>query len=64
MGLEQLGVLTVATFVPKEGEHTLPSTPCLPFPPGLGRHRSSLALQGHHMRVYPMQHVVNKALRR
>ena len=62
MGLDQLGVLTVGTPVPKEGMHTLSSTPCLPFPPGLGSHRFSLAPQGHHIRSYPMQHVVNKAL--
>ena len=32
MGLDQLGVLTVGTLVPKEGEHTLSkkkSLPCL-----------------------------------
>ena len=27
MGLHQLGVLTVGTLVPKEGGHTLSSTP-------------------------------------
>ena len=64
MGLDQLGVLTVGTLVPKEGMHTLSSTPCLPFHPGLESHRSSLAPQGHHIRAYPMQHVVNKALTR
>ena len=40
------------------------STPSLPFPPGLGSHRSSLAPQGHHVRAYPMQHVVSKSLTR
>ena len=43
MGLDQLGVLTVGTLVPKEGGHTLPSTSCLPFLPGLGSYRSSVA---------------------
>ena len=64
MGLDQLGVITVGTFVPKEGMHTLSPTPCLPIPLGLGSHRSSLAPQGHHIRAYPMQHLVNKALTR
>ena len=64
MGLDQLGVLTVGTLVPKQGMHTLSSTPCLPFPPSLGSHRSLLAPQGHHIRAYPMQHVVNKVLSR
>ena len=64
MGLDRLGVLTVGTLVPKEGMHTLSSTPCLPFPPDLGSHRSSLAPQGHNIRAYPTQHVVNKALTR
>ena len=57
MGLDQLRVLTVL----KAGMHTLSSTPSLPFPPGIGSHRSSLAPEGHHIRAYPMQHVVNKA---
>ena len=61
MGLDQLGVLTVRTLVPKEGGHTLPSIPSLPFPSGLGSHRCSLAPPGRHIRAYPTQHVVNKA---
>ena len=64
MGLDQLGVLTVGTLVPKEGMHTLPSTPCLPFSSDLGSQRSSFAPQGHHIRAYFMQTVVNKALTR
>ena len=64
MGLDQSGVLTVGTLVPKEGMHTLSSTPCLPFPPGLESHRSSLAPQGHLIRAYPMHHMVNKAFTR
>ena len=64
MGLDQLGVLTVGTLVSKEGVHTLPSTPCLPFLPGLGSERILLALQSHHIRAYPVRHVVNKALTR
>ena len=52
----------MSTPVPKEGMHTLPSTPCLLFPPPLASHRSSLAPQVHHTRAYPMQDVVNKAL--
>ena len=31
------------------------------FPPGVVRHRSSLAPQGHYIRAVPMQHMVNKA---
>ena len=53
MGLDRLGVLTVGTLAPKEGMHTLSSTPCLPFPAGLGSHRSSSAPQGHNIRAYP-----------
>ena len=62
MSLDYLGVLTVGTLVPKGGGHTLPSTPCLPFPPGLGSHRSLLAPGGHQFGAYPMQHVLNRAL--
>ena len=62
MDLDNSGVLTVGTLVPKEGGHTLLSTPCLPLPPDLGSHRSKLAPQSHHIRAYPMQQVVNKAL--
>ena len=61
MGLEQLGVLTVGTLDPKEGMHTLCPTPCLSFPPSLGSHRSSVAPQGHNIRAYRRQHVVNNA---
>ena len=61
MGLDQLGVLTVGTPAPRECMHTLCSTPCLSFSPGLGSHRSSVAPQGHDIRAYSMQHVVNNA---
>ena len=33
MGLDQLGVLTLGTLVPKEGEHTLPHNTLLVIPP-------------------------------
>ena len=33
MGLDQLGVLTVGTLVPKEGEHTLLPSTLLVIPP-------------------------------
>ena len=33
MGLDQLGVLTVGTLVPKEGEHTLLHYTLLVIPP-------------------------------
>ena len=50
MGLDQLGVLTVGTLVPKEGGHTfLHSTFRVIPPPGVGSHRSSLAPQGHNI---------------
>ena len=61
MGLDQLGVPIMGTLVPKEGMRTLSLLPCLSFPPGLGSNHSSLAPQGHNLRAYPMQHVVNKA---
>ena len=61
MGLDQLGVLSVGTPVPKEGMHTFSSTPSLPFPHGLRSHRSLLIPESHHIRAYAMQHVVNKA---
>ena len=62
MGLDQLGVLTVGTLVPKEcGQTLLHSTLLVVLPLGVGNHRSSLAPQGHNIRADPMQHVVNKA---
>ena len=64
MGLDQLGVLTVGALIPNEDGHTLSLTPCLPFFPVLGSHGSLLAPQGNHIRAYPMQNVVNKALTR
>ena len=33
MGLDQSGVLTVGSFVPKEGRHTLPHNTLLVIPP-------------------------------
>ena len=59
MRLDQLGVLTVGTLVPKEVDTPCFTAPCLSFPPGLESHGSSLALQGHNIRAYPVQHVVN-----
>ena len=61
MGLYELGVLTVGTLVPKEGDTPSFTAPCLSFLPGLKNHRSSLAPQGINIRAYLMQHVVNKA---
>ena len=61
MGWDQLGVLTVGTLVPKGVGTPCFTAPCLSFLPSLGSHRSSLAPQGHNIRAYPMQHVVNKA---
>ena len=55
MGLDQLGVLSVGTLVPKEGGHTLPFLTLLRIPP-------LLLPQGDHVRGYPMQQVVSKAL--
>ena len=59
MGLDQLGVLTVGTLVPKEGEHSLLCNPLLVI--RIAGHRSSLAPQGHDIRAGPMAHMVNKA---
>ena len=61
MGLDQLGVLTVGTLGPTRVDTPCFTAPCLSFPPGVESHRSSLAPQGHNIRAYPMQHVVNKA---
>ena len=61
MGLDQLGVLTVGTLSPRGVDTPCFTAPCLSFPPGLKSHRSWLDPQGHNIRAYPMQHVVNKA---
>ena len=61
MGLDQSGVLTVGTLVPKEGGHTLLHSTLLVIPPGVESNRSSLPLQGHYIRAVPMHHMVNKA---
>ena len=62
MDLNQLGVLTVDTLVPKEAANTLSFITLLAIPRWSGSHRFWLAPQGHHIRAYRMQHVVNKAL--
>ena len=64
MGLDQSGVLTVGTLVPRRENTPCYITPCLSFPPGVVSHRSSLALQGHYIRAVPMQHMVNKVYTR
>ena len=64
MGLNQSGVLTVGSLVPKREDTPCLITPCLSFPPGVVSHRSSLAPQGHYIRAVPMQHMVNKAYTR
>ena len=65
MGLDQSGVLTVGSLVPKKGRHTLPHNTLLVIPPpGVVSHRSSLAPQGHYIRAVPMQHMVNEAYTR
>ena len=53
MGLDQSGVLTVGSLVPKEGRHTLPHNTLLVIPPGVGSHRSSLAHQVITLGQYP-----------
>ena len=60
MGLDQLGVLTVGTLVPKQGGHALLHSILLVVPPWSRKHRSSSAPQAGYFRAYPMQHVVNK----
>ena len=61
MGLDNSGVLTVNTLVPKEGGHTLLHNTLLVIRPRVVSHRSSLAPQGAYIRAVPMQHMVNKA---
>ena len=51
----------MGTLVPMEAEQTLLHSTLLVIPSWLGTHRSLLAPQGPNIRVYPMQHVVNKA---
>ena len=43
MGLDQSGVLTVGTLVPKEGGHTLPHNTLLVIPPWSRKPMLSLA---------------------
>ena len=64
MGLDQSGVITVGSLVPKEGRHTLLHNTLLVIPSGVVSHRSSLAPQGHYITAVPMQHMVNKAYTR
>ena len=61
MGLNQSGVLTVGTLVPKEGGHTLLDNTLLVIPHWSRKHRSLFAPQGHYIRAVPMQHIVKKA---
>ena len=61
MGLDQSGVLTVGTLVPKEGGHTLLHSTLLVSPPWSGKPRSLLAPKGHNIRAVLMQHMVNEA---
>ena len=61
MGLDQSGVLTVGSLVPKEGRHTLPHNTWLVISPWCSKPSSSLALQGHYIRAVPMHHMVTKA---
>ena len=63
MCLDQSGVLTVGSLVPKEERHNLPHN-TLSFPPGVVSHPSSFAPQGHYIRAVPMQHMVNEAYTR
>ena len=64
MGLDQSGVLTVGSLVPKEGRHILPHNTLLVIPPWCGKPPYLLAPQGHYIRAVPMQHMVNKAYTR
>ena len=61
MGLDQLGVLTVGTLVPKEGGHTLLHSTLLVIPPW---NRKLPRSQGHTLRAYPMQPVAKEARKR
>ena len=64
MGLDQSGVLTVGSLVPKEGRHTLPHNTLLVIPLWCSKPPFNLAPQGHYIRAVPMQHMVNKAYTR
>ena len=65
MGLDQSGVLTVGSLVPKEGRHTLLHNSLLLISfAGVVGHGSSLAPQGHYIRAVPVQHMVTKAYTR
>ena len=64
MGLDQSGVLTVGSLVPKEGRHTLPHNTLLVILPWCSKPPFTLAPQGHYIRAVPMQHMVNKAYTR
>ena len=61
MGLDQSGVLTVGTLVPKEGGHTLPHKTLLVIPPWSRKPPPIVRSPGHYIRAVPMQHMVNKA---
>ena len=61
MDLDQSGVLTEGSLVPRREDTPCLITPCLSFPPGVVSSRSSLAPRGHYIGAVPMQHMVNKA---
>ena len=61
MGLDQLGVLTVGTLVPKEGGHTLFDSTLLIIPPWCSKPPLFVGSPSYNIRTDAMQHVVNKA---
>ena len=61
MGLDQSGVLTVGSLVPKEGRHTLPHNTLLVIPPWCRKPPFFVGSPRSYIRAVPMQHMVNKA---
>ena len=61
MDLDQLGVLTVGTLIPRRVNTPYLTALCLSVPPGVVSHCSSLAPQSHNIRADPTQHMVNRA---
>ena len=61
MAVEQLGVLTVGTLVSKEGGQTLSPITLLAISSRSKEPPLIWLPEGHHIRAYPMQHLVNRA---
>ena len=64
MGLDQSGVLTVGSLVPKGGRHSLPHTTLLVIPPWCSKPPFFVGSARSLHQGSPMQHMVNKAYTR